>query len=277
MSSGQRIEPGGRLPFFEYDTPYAGQNSFRALLADQAPLVLVFMSNFGHPVTRTFISRYAESFARLCSGGLAVVVRSRPERLTASVPEGSLPFTVLCDAEGVLYEYLDIPRRASTLTTCSLEAWSILRKAKKQGYNPPKGALQQLPLTLILDETGTVLFSHYGASLTDVPADCEAMEKLLQAVLDLPEPEYEDEEPEDGGHGEYGDDEDDTGEESAERGGEETQGYAYAGGPPDANGAAALYDAFVDADGDYADADGEPYDEEEYGDEEYDDGDTREF
>lgn len=268
MGNGQRIKPGAKLPFFEYDTPYNGQNSFRALLAQQAPLVLVFMSNFGHPVTRTFISRYAASFAELESGGLAVVVRSRPERLTASVPEGSLPFTVLCDAEGVLYDYLDIPRRASTLTTCSLEAWSILRKAKKQGYNPPKGAPQQLPLTLILAEDGTVLFSHYGASLTDVPADCEAMEKLLQAVLDLPEPaEAQDDASE-------ADDYEEDYQEDYEDGedGGPAQGYAYAGGGE----AASLYDAFVDAPDE--ETGGGEYGEEEYEDEYGEDGgDTREF
>ena len=41
-----------------------------------------------------------------------------------------------------------------------------------------------MPLTLILDADGTVLFSHYGSSLTDVPADCGAMQQLL-AELDL--------------------------------------------------------------------------------------------
>lgn len=54
----KRIGPGAKLPFFRYDTPYSAQNSFRQLLAQTAPLVLVFMSNFGHPVTRTFAGRY---------------------------------------------------------------------------------------------------------------------------------------------------------------------------------------------------------------------------
>lgn len=41
-----------------------------------------------------------------------------------------------------------------------------------------------LPLTLVLDADGTVLFSHYGASLTDVPEDCDAMQAMLEE-LDL--------------------------------------------------------------------------------------------
>ena len=71
----------------------------------------------------------------------------------------------------------------------SLEGWRILREAKKQGYQPVKGAEQQLPLTLILDRDGTVLFCHYGASLTDVPEDCAAIQSLLEE-LELT-PDYE--------------------------------------------------------------------------------------
>ena len=49
----ERIRVGDRLPFFLYDTPYSAGNRFRDLLDAQAPLVLVFMANFGHPITRT--------------------------------------------------------------------------------------------------------------------------------------------------------------------------------------------------------------------------------
>ena len=72
----------------------------------------------------------------------------------------------------------------------TLEGWRILREAKRQGYQAAKGQMQQLPLTLILDKDGTVLFCHYGASLTDVPTDCEAMQSLLEElelVPDMPE------------------------------------------------------------------------------------------
>lgn len=181
---GKRIAAGDRMPFFQYDTPYSIDNSFRRLLAAQAPLVLVFMSNFGHPVTRTFVSRYSHSYYKLTGGGLAMVVRSEPDKLAPNVGPRSLPFPLICDADGVLYDYLDIPTRSGVWRTCSLEAWQILRKARQRGYSTPAGAPQQLPLTLILDADGTVLFCHYGSSLTDVPADCGAMQQLL-AELDL--------------------------------------------------------------------------------------------
>lgn len=179
-----RIAVGDKLPFFLYDTPYSAQNRFRDLLAEKSPLVLIFMANFGHPITRTFASRYAETFSSLRDGGMALVVRSRADKLSRSIGPDTLPFPLLCDADGVLYEYLDIPQNSSTLMTYSLEGWRILREAKKQGYRAAKGTPQQLPLTLILDRDGTVLFSHYGASLTDVPEDCASMQSLLEE-LDL--------------------------------------------------------------------------------------------
>ena len=184
---GKRITVGEKLPFFQYDTPYSAANSFRALLQDQSPLVLVFFSNFGHPVTRTFVSRYAHSRYRLTHGGFAMVVRSDPARLASSVGPRTLPYPLLCDADGVLYDLLDIPVRSVFWRTCSLEAWQILKKARRRGYNAPAGAPQQMPLTLILDKDGTVLFCHYGTSLTDVPADCGAMQSLLDELDLLPE------------------------------------------------------------------------------------------
>lgn len=177
---GKQIKAGDRLPFFKYDTPYSAANSFRQLLAEHAPLVLVFMSNFGHPVTRTFIKRYTSTYDLLTGGSMAVVVRSRADRLARSVGPDTLPFPLLCDADGVLYDLLDIPTRSGALNTYSLEAWQIMRAAKRRGYRPPANGLQQMPLTLVLDKDGVVLFSHYGASLTDVPADCGAAQCLLE-------------------------------------------------------------------------------------------------
>ena len=189
LAVAERICVGDRLPFFLYDTPYSARNRFRDLLQASAPLVVVFMANFGHPITRTFASRYADTYAALHDGGFALVVRSRADKLSRSIGPDTLPYPLLCDAAGVLYEHLAIPTSKSTLMSYSLEGWRILREAKKQGYQPVKGAEQQLPLTLILDRDGTVLFCHYGASLTDVPEDCAAIQSLLEE-LELT-PDYE--------------------------------------------------------------------------------------
>ncbi|WP_294449247.1 hypothetical protein [uncultured Gemmiger sp.] len=214
---GKRIAPGDRIPFFQYDTPYSAQNSFRELLKQNAPLVLVFMSNFGHPVTRTFVSRYSHTRYKLTDGGFAMVVRSYPEKLAENIGPNSLPYPLLCDAEGVLYDLLAIPSKTGFWRTCSLEAWRILKKARRRGYVMPAHQPQQMPLTLILDADGTVLFSHYGSSLTDVPEDCGAMQNLLAELDLLPEePEDAAEDFETDGYEEYGEEDDGYDEAPAE-------------------------------------------------------------
>ena len=97
---GERIAVGDKLPFFVYDTPYSAQNRFRDLLQRKSPLVLVFMANFGHPITRTFASRYAETYSALQDGGFALVVRSRADKLSSSIGPDTLPYPLLCDAGG---------------------------------------------------------------------------------------------------------------------------------------------------------------------------------
>lgn len=178
----QRVLPGEKLPAFRYDTPYSSQNRFTELLRRAAPLALIFMSNFGHPITRTYALRYAAGYGALRSGTMALVVRSYPDKLARSIGPDTLPYPLLCDAGGVLYDYLAIPQRSGLLATCTLEAMQILREAKKRGYRPAKDAPLPLPLTLILDADGTVLFAHYGATLTDVPRDCAAVQALFEEL-----------------------------------------------------------------------------------------------
>ena len=96
-----------------YDTPTVPKTASGTCCSAKSPLVLVFMANFGHPITRTFASRYANTYGSLRDGGFALVVRSpRRQALTQHWPQyPALP--LLCDAEGVLYEHLDIPKAAA--------------------------------------------------------------------------------------------------------------------------------------------------------------------
>ena len=113
----------------------ARQNRFRDLLSQRkSPLVLVFMANFGHPITRTFASRYANTYAALQDGGFALVVRSRADKLSRSIGPNTLPYPLLCDAEPVCCTSTwTFPTSSSTLMTYSLEGWRILREAQAPG------------------------------------------------------------------------------------------------------------------------------------------------
>lgn len=176
------LTEGATLPEFYYDTPFVPQKSFRQLAAAGEPLFLVFLANFGHPVTRTYLARYCETTKQLKGCRLAVVVRSRPQSISRALYPEAIPFELICDAEGVLYDYFEVQQETSPLKYNSLDAVRILRKAKQQGYQFPKGQPQQMPLTLLVNAEGQVLLAHYGKSLTDFPEDGTAMEKTVDLI-----------------------------------------------------------------------------------------------
>lgn len=168
---------GTVIPRFFYDTPTASGCDFYALCEGEKPLLLVFLPNFGHPVSREYLTRYVKTLPQLQSGRLACVVRSNPQRIAEGLRGSEFPFPLICDAEGVLYDYFGVGSSSSRLDW-TLEARRIFREAKKQGYVLEKGAPQQLPLTLAVGRGGQILFAHRGVSLTDLPEDCHAAEQV---------------------------------------------------------------------------------------------------
>ena len=185
-----RLRPGDHMPEFSYDTPYEPQNSFYALLEeDERPLFMIFLRNFGHPFTRHYIVRYAQTIQQLYSARLVCVVRTRPETIGPHLPKGTMPYPVICDAEGALYDYFEIPRVRGRMRTLSWDGMRILKDARRQGYEEPKGVPQQMPLTLLIAPGGEVLMAHYGTSVTDQPESCGAMEVVCQEMFHAAEQE----------------------------------------------------------------------------------------
>lgn len=177
-----KLAEGDSLPRFRYDTPYTPQNRVADLYREK-PVFLVFLGNFGHPVTRWLLRGYKESWPALRGCGLACVVQSRPHAIAAALPEEALPFPIICDPGGELYRCFEIPTEARFFRYASLRALGILAKARKKGYRTRKDKPQQLPLTLLVDTGGVVRLAHYGASLTDLPESCAAMSATLERVL----------------------------------------------------------------------------------------------
>ena len=172
---------GKIIPRFTYDTPTRPQADFYALCDDDRPLILVFLPNYGHPVSRVYLTNYVDTLDMLKTGRIACVVRSNPRTIAQSL-NGEFPFPLICDAQGVLYDYFEVEKTTSRMSW-SFAAAKIFREAKKQGYVMEKNSEQQLPLTLVVGRGGRVLFAHYGESLTDLPEDCIAMESVCRHLL----------------------------------------------------------------------------------------------
>ena len=187
----KKLQAGDQIPRFTYDSPYQPQLPFYDLLDADTPLFVVFMRNFGHPITRHYVMEYIQDKDKLTSARLACVVRTDPHVIAGAIPEEQMPFSLICDAEGVLYEHFCVPSTTSWFRSHSLTALRILKEARKMGYKAVEGETYQLPLTLLIDRDGTVLFAHYGQSLTDLPENCAALEKVARAVLDARRREME--------------------------------------------------------------------------------------
>lgn len=182
----KRFREGDVIQRFSFDTPYHPANDFYSLCSDEQPVCMVFLRNFGHPITRHYILAYAQDHAQLLDARLVVVVRSDPGTLAKNIPEGVIPFTILCDPEGVLAEYF-AQQAVSGWRGRSGESARILRGAKKEGFREEKGP-QPLPLTLLVGEGGRVLYAHYGRTFTDLPENSAAVQRVSRAWLDAQPP-----------------------------------------------------------------------------------------
>ena len=179
----KRLRAGDVIPEFRFDTPYHPQQSFYELLEGEKPVFVVFLRNFGHPLTRHYIMEYIKSAGSLRSARLVCVVQTKPQTISRAIPEGAMPYGLMCDAESVLYRFFAVPSEKSRMKCFSLKGMKIINEAKKQGFRPKPGEEWQLPLTLLVGPAGRVLLAHYGATVTDLPEDCAAMEELAADLL----------------------------------------------------------------------------------------------
>lgn len=173
---------GTSIPRFTYDTPFVPGNDFYTLCDDDQPLMLIFLPSFEHPISREYIARYIRTLPQLRGARLACVVRSRPQSIAETLRGKTLPFPLLCDAEGVLYSYFSV-EQTNNLLNWSFAARRIFKDAKTHGYEFDKNEPQILPLTLIFGREGKILFAHYGRSLTDLPEDCAAITALVASFF----------------------------------------------------------------------------------------------
>ena len=124
---------GTSIPRFTFDTPTTPGNDFYKLCEGEHPLVMIFLPAFDHPVTREYLTRYLQTLPRLRGVRLACVVRSSPRMVAKATQGAEFPFTLICDAPGVLYGYLGV-EQARGILSWSFAAQRIYKAAKEQGY-----------------------------------------------------------------------------------------------------------------------------------------------
>ena len=119
---------GTSIPRFTFDTPTTPGNDFYKLCEGEHPLVMIFLPAFDHPVTREYLTRYLQTLPRLRGVRLACVVRSSPRMVAKATQGAEFPFTLICDAPGVLYGYLGV-EQARGILSWSFAAQRIYKAA----------------------------------------------------------------------------------------------------------------------------------------------------
>ena len=134
---------GTSIPRFTFDTPTTPGNDFYKLCEGEHPLVMIFLPAFDHPVTREYLTRYLQTLPRLRGVRLACVVHSSPRTVAKATQGAEFPFTLICDAPGVLYGYLGV-EQARGILSWSFAAQRIYKAAREQGYRYDSSAPQLL-------------------------------------------------------------------------------------------------------------------------------------
>lgn len=180
-----KLTKGLQMPDFTYLSPYAeGEKTFADYAGGKKTFV-VFLRYYGCTVCRLdlhiFAQRMKEFADRDCQ--LMVVLQSDPALVKNEAPLGTFPFEIACDPSQAVYRQFEIEpakNMAALIGGGLFKAVKKMNAAKKFGFTHGEyeGNEQQLPAMVLVDENGTIAFSHYAKNMTDMPSADEMLAML---------------------------------------------------------------------------------------------------
>ena len=98
-------------------------------------------------------------------------MQSAPETIAEQLKPGDLPFDIICDPKGALYNRYAIRPASSMLTMSDAASKAKVATAVAAGFRHGKyeGNEFQLPAAFVLDADRRVSYAHYGTTVGDVP------------------------------------------------------------------------------------------------------------
>ena len=180
-----KLVKGTKMPDFTYLSPYAEGEKIFAEFAQGKKTFVVFLRYYGCTVCRLDLHIYAQRMAEFTAKGaqLMVVLQSDPNLVKEEAPLGTFPYEIACDPTQAVYKQFEIEPAKSMLKLIGGGLVSAVKKmnaAKKFGFEHGEyeGNEQQLPAMVLVDENGTITFSHYAKNLVDLPGVDEMLAKL---------------------------------------------------------------------------------------------------
>ena len=180
-----KLTKGLQMPDFTYLSPYAeGEKTFADYAGGKKTFV-VFLRYYGCTVCRLDLHIYAQRMKEFADRDcqLMVVLQSDPALVRDEAPLGTFPFEIACDPSQAVYRQFEIEpakNMAALIGGGLFKAVKKMNAAKKFGFTHGEyeGNEQQLPAMVLVDENGTIAFSHYAKNMTDMPSADEMLAML---------------------------------------------------------------------------------------------------
>lgn len=176
-----RLKTGEMMPDYFVQTAFDGKKRLSELTGP-GKTALIFLRYYGCTLCQYNIHQYAGHYSDIVkdNGTLLVVLQSVPETIQEQIDRTTLPFQLICDPDGKLYQDLEITPAASKealLGGNTIEKIALARQSFTHGAY--EGEELQLPASFIMDKHLALTYVKYGENGGDVPTP-EELALLLQ-------------------------------------------------------------------------------------------------
>ncbi len=172
------LKNGEKAPLFQFMNQHSETVDFEKIISSNNKTVLLFLRYYGCTICQLDLIEYKERYKEFTDKNtdVIIVLQSSPK----TVNKTHLPYNVACDSEMILYKKYNVEAAKSTLKMVNIKAIKKVNKAKKAGikHGEYEGIETQLPACFIIDNEGTIVYSHYAKKVADIPSIDEILELL---------------------------------------------------------------------------------------------------
>ena len=179
-----RLHVGDVMPDVTFDTPFRSGLRLSEVAGNrEGKTAIVFLRYYGCTLCQYDMHQYAKNSGEIeaTGGKLLVVLQSDPKRLADELGEVPPPFQIICDPEQRLYKQFEIMPAETKEKMIDAGTIKKIGLATVGGFKHGdyEGNELQLPATFVLEQDRTIVYAHYGKSVSDVPGPAELI-KLLK-------------------------------------------------------------------------------------------------
>lgn len=168
-----QLKVGEQMPDFSFCTPFEKDRTLRETAARAPKTALLFLRYYGCTLCQYDIHQFKVHYDEITAAGgqMLVVLQSDPERLAGQMTREDLPFDLICDPKGELYQKFEIRPAASMEELADAKAVEKIAAAKAAGmtHGEYEGDELQLPASFVMDQDCRLLYAHYGKTAADLP------------------------------------------------------------------------------------------------------------